>query len=94
MKICPQCRKTYNDESLNFCLDDGSTLTQTAAFDSSLPATVLLNQPRPTAPNQSFGNQPGEQSNWHQPRQFSSPPTAAKKPKTWLWVVGILGGLI
>jgi DNA segregation ATPase FtsK/SpoIIIE, S-DNA-T family len=26
MKICPTCKKTYNDEDLNFCLADGSTL--------------------------------------------------------------------
>ncbi len=28
MKICPQCNKTYNDDNLNFCLDDGSLLNQ------------------------------------------------------------------
>ena len=26
MKRCPQCRRRYGDDSLNFCLDDGSTL--------------------------------------------------------------------
>lgn len=26
MKICPTCKKTYGDEELNFCLDDGATL--------------------------------------------------------------------
>ncbi|MEJ7846861.1 MAG: DNA translocase FtsK 4TM domain-containing protein [Pyrinomonadaceae bacterium] len=26
MKICPTCKKTYNDEELNFCLADGATL--------------------------------------------------------------------
>jgi hypothetical protein len=26
MKQCPQCRRTYSDETLNFCLDDGSIL--------------------------------------------------------------------
>jgi len=27
MKHCPQCKKTYDDSSLNFCLEDGSKLT-------------------------------------------------------------------
>ncbi len=26
MKYCPSCKKTYDDESLNFCLADGTTL--------------------------------------------------------------------
>lgn len=26
MKICPKCNKTYRDDELNFCLDDGTTL--------------------------------------------------------------------
>ncbi len=99
MKICPRCQKTYNDEDLNFCLDDGATLMHSNAIDNSMPATVLLSQPRPTDPNQSFGSQPGSQSGWNantnpsqNPNQFSiqSPP---KKPKNWLWAVGILGGL-
>lgn len=27
MKKCPECNRTYSDESLSFCLDDGSTLS-------------------------------------------------------------------
>ena len=27
MKICPTCNRTYADEALTFCLDDGSTLS-------------------------------------------------------------------
>ena len=26
MKKCPNCNKTYTDEALNFCLDDGTVL--------------------------------------------------------------------
>ena len=91
MNICPRCQKTYADEGLNFCLEDGATLMQSNAADTSIPATVLLNQTRPTAPpNQPFGNQ----NNWNpNPNQFPTqqPP---KKSKTWLWAIGILGGLI
>ncbi len=93
MKICPRCQKTYSDDGLNFCLDDGATLSQSKAVDNSLPATVLLNQPRSTAQNQSFGSQSSGQSGWNQnPSQFSMQPPA-KKSKGWLWAVGILGGL-
>jgi hypothetical protein len=87
MKICPRCQKTYSDDGLNFCLDDGATLTQ--SVDESIPATVLLNQPRPTNPNPSFGNQSG----WN-PNQNQSSMQPPKKSKGWLWALGILGSLI
>lgn len=28
MKFCPQCNKTYDDDNLNFCLEDGTVLNQ------------------------------------------------------------------
>lgn len=96
MKICPRCQKTYADDNLNFCLDDGATLTNSNPADNSIPATVLLNQPRPTDPNQPFQNyasQPGSQSGWNNQNQFSMQPPP-KKSKTWLWALGILGGLV
>ena len=96
MKICPRCQKTYSDEGLNFCLDDGTTLIQQTTANDSMPATVMMNQPRPTTSNQSFGNQSGSQSGWNTPppNQFSMQPPPAPKSKSWLWVVGILGGLV
>ncbi len=93
MKICPRCQKTYSDEGLNFCLDDGAVLTQSATVAQSLPATVLLNQTPPTKPNQPFGSQSSAPSGWNNSNQFSMPPPP-KKSKTWIWVLGILGGLM
>ncbi len=40
MKLCPQCKRTYSDDSLRFCLDDGSVLVRDA------PATLPY-PPRP-----------------------------------------------
>ncbi|CAN5357496.1 hypothetical protein BH20ACI1_BH20ACI1_14740 [soil metagenome] len=92
MKICPKCQKTYSDENLNFCLNDGTLLTQMSKSEDSLPATVFMNQPRPTDPNENFGSQPTVQSDWNKQNQFSMQPPP-KKSKTWIWVLGILGGL-
>jgi len=92
MKICPRCQKTYTDESLNFCFDDGAVLSQSSESESSLPQTVLLTQPRPTNPNQPTGSQMGGQSGWSNQNQFSMQPPV-KSSKSWLWVVGILGVL-
>lgn len=38
MKKCPQCKSTYSDDELSFCLQDGSQLS--AAFDSE--TTLVL----------------------------------------------------
>lgn len=57
MKVCAQCKKNYYDETLEFCLDDGSRLSKidsknnellTAtkikpAFENTQAETVLLN---------------------------------------------------
>lgn len=46
MKQCPQCGKTYTDDHLNFCLDDGSSLVQ--SINSTEQETVVLPSPRTT----------------------------------------------
>ena len=88
MKICPSCRKTYTDDGLNFCLEDGSILT----FASREPETVLMNQPRMTDPNPTLASQPGIQSTFGNQGQYSVQPK--KSSKTWIWVVGIFAVLI
>ena len=94
MKICPKCQKTYGDENLNFCLDDGTTLMQSGARPDSPPATVMMNQARPTGQPAQFGNQSGAApGNWNTPNQYSMQPPP-QKSKTWLWVLGVLGGLM
>lgn len=41
MKRCPECRRDYTDETLNFCLDDGTELLDgPASMDE--PATAIL----------------------------------------------------
>ncbi len=91
MKICPKCQKTYTDENLNFCLDDGTVLAQAGG---EMPPTVLLNQTRvteqsPQIPSQQM--QQGGQWNTAQP-QYSAQPK--KSSKTWIWVLLILGSLV
>ncbi len=38
MKICPTCKKTYDDDGLNFCLDDGATLLKKRAVARKPPS--------------------------------------------------------
>lgn len=91
MKICPKCQKIYSDDSLNFCLDDGTVLTQTAAGFNEPPETVMINQARPTSGDQKFGSH-------RQPNDWAAKPLYPVKPqsnsKNWLVIAGILGGLV
>lgn len=92
MKICPTCRKTYQDDNLNFCLEDGSVLT-TAANEPA--PTVMMSQPRSTDPSPVFGTpptQPGIQSSFGNQGAYVQP--AKRSSKTWLWILGILGILL
>ena len=40
MKLCPKCRTNYSDDTLNFCLEDGTPLVSRAEVHE--PATALL----------------------------------------------------
>ena len=46
MKRCPKCHRLYEDETLRFCLEDGSPLFD--ARDSEAPATEILPRGTPT----------------------------------------------
>ncbi len=102
MKICPKCQKTYSDDNLNFCLDDGSVLSQSAAppAEDKLPETVMMNSPRVTSANSpvdpappAWGHQQQSQPTWGATPAFQA---AATKPKskTWIWVLGILAVVV
>ena len=46
MKRCPECRRDYYDDSLLYCLDDGSTLLEGPASGNE-PATAILHETAP-----------------------------------------------
>ena len=77
MKRCPTCKRTFADDSLAYCLDDGSPLVSEAQPDSG--ATLVSPSP-PAAqlpPTQSARYGPG----------VSSLGTAMKR-RVWPWIVG------
>jgi hypothetical protein len=97
MKRCPQCNRTYTDDALSFCLDDGSPLvsgTAPSSFDPS--ATVQYPQGRDTTPPPTIAYsgqsapQPPPQPPPQQPPGWSPmPPPAAQKRSVWPWLLGI-----
>ena len=63
MKICGQCKKNYYDETLEFCLDDGSRLSKIDdKNDEVLTATSIKSRAEYTqAATVAFNNQPNLQ---------------------------------
>ncbi|MFL6468319.1 MAG: hypothetical protein ACJ72Z_10220, partial [Pyrinomonadaceae bacterium] len=41
MKRCPECRRDYFDDSLLYCLDDGSALLEGPSSAKEMPTAVL-----------------------------------------------------
>jgi hypothetical protein len=72
MKQCPSCNRTYTDEALNFCLEDGSPLIADSPSASTSNATVRYEGPRDTNPP------PTEIYNPNQ--QFAPAPAPAPTP--------------
>ncbi|HXI22802.1 MAG TPA: hypothetical protein VNG71_02925 [Pyrinomonadaceae bacterium] len=97
MKRCPQCNRTYSDDALSFCLDDGSPLMSAAAPSSFDPgATVQYPQGRDTSPQPTIAypgaapSMPPPPPPAAPPQQWSPmPPPAAQKRSVWPWLLGI-----
>ncbi len=81
MKTCPRCQTSYENDDLNFCLDDGTALTR--AVDPGA-ATVVMGPPPVTAPPQRNPNTAA----WQPPQQYPQPKKSGSK--ALLWVGGIL----
>ena len=100
MKRCPTCNRTYTDSSLNFCLDDGTPLTNAAPAGPDPNATVSYPPPRDTSeppPTEIYHPEPAVVSPRQtappppSPQQWSpTPPTAPRKKSNAVW--WILGG--
>jgi hypothetical protein len=72
MKRCPACQRTYVDDSLSYCLEDGSALVGERSGSSDLAATLIIPDPRATAPVKPDTFRPTQPS----PQPFTSPPPA------------------
>jgi hypothetical protein len=92
MKRCPQCNRTYTDDALSFCLDDGSPLLSTGAPASDPGATVQYPQPRDTSPQPTIAFNPGQAAApppMAPPSWNPMPPAVPQKRSVWPWVLGI-----
>jgi hypothetical protein len=74
MKRCPVCQREYTDETLSYCLEDGSPLSGKSKEPSDMAATIIMPDPRITVPErqETFRYAPVS------PQPFTMPP-----PSTW-----------
>ena len=49
MKRCPECRRDYYDDTLAFCLEDGTALVQGSVPSPEEPQTAILHETAPPA---------------------------------------------
>ena len=94
MKRCPQCNRTYTDDALSFCLDDGSPLLSASGPMSDPGATVQYPQPRDTSPQPTIAFNPGSVAPPPPPPPAAPswtpmPPQTPQKRSAWPWVLGI-----
>jgi hypothetical protein len=82
MKRCPTCNRTFTEEHLSFCIEDGTPLVvQQTEEDEEL-----------TEVNTNYGYNPAQPP--YQPPSYVSTGSDATKRRTWPWVVGILSLLL
>ena len=68
MRQCPACKRTYNDETLNFCLDDGAELLYGPASGEAPTVTI------PAAPTDESSSSPSSSSRVDQKTQLFPQP--------------------
>jgi hypothetical protein len=99
VKVCPQCNSSYTDESLQFCLSDGTPLVATETNSASWHSAetiydpnIIIQQPSPhqTSPNSNSHTNSSVQIN-------SSTFQTSNKSNNLLSLLGLailLGGII
>jgi hypothetical protein len=104
MKSCPSCNRTYTDASLNFCLEDGTPLTNAPAAGFDPNATIRYTDPRDTghppaevvrqvAPTYQVSApvaSHGSSFGQQQQSRLSVPGVPPRKSKAIWWVLGVL----
>ena len=80
MKYCPSCQTRYADDTLQFCLQDGTELRSVVDGDSATSApTIAFSEPETETVVKSR-----EPQNWQpsQATQIPAPPSAERKSRT------------
>ena len=88
MKRCPTCQRTYTDQNLSYCIDDGTPLVTDTADDDTTVVSPKQSSAAPLTPDRQDWN-----SVAYRPPSAYIPPSAPKR-RVWPWVVGLLTLLV
>ena len=81
MKRCPTCQRTYTDQNLSYCIEDGTPLVSVSVDDD----LTVVTPGRSTTP---------EGDDWnavaYRPPGANVPPEVRKR-RVWPWVLGLVG---
>ncbi|HSE33909.1 MAG TPA: nuclear transport factor 2 family protein [Pyrinomonadaceae bacterium] len=83
MKRCPTCQRTYSDQNLSYCIDDGTPLVPIAVDDE----TTAVSSRRSTTPDEDWN------AVAYRPPGAYTPPETGKR-KVWPWVLGIVSVVV
>ncbi len=92
MKRCPTCNKTFTDQDLSFCIDDGTPLVVVV---EAADETTVVSPPAGKVSGSANDDEPYVPRDWqrdYQPPGSFAP--ASQKRRVWPWVVGVLGALL
>jgi len=64
MKRCPNCQRTYTDDALSFCPNDGTPLITDTPPSFDPQATIMATPPKVSAPSGPFNQPPPAPSDW------------------------------
>ena len=102
MKRCPTCKRTFDDDTLSFCLEDGTPLVRDAASRADSQETLVSPSPSVRAPETDSGlrtTQPSQLPGTPQMNaaRFNVPVGQGYAPVTprriWPWIVAIIAFL-
>jgi hypothetical protein len=92
VKRCPTCNRTFNEEHLSFCIDDGTPLVAVVPPDDET-TVVRSNANDGTAIGHSHGSADQEPTPYQPPSYVPPAPYNKKSTRAWPWVLGIFGVL-
>ncbi len=91
MKLCPTCQRTYEDDALRFCLEDGTALVSAEGSAYDPGATIKIPAARVTrdAPTEVMGEeQPAPTPAPRAAPEYGTPAPAARKSSAAPWILG------
>src|SRR5712691_11593818 len=95
MRRCPACNRTYTDQTLSFCIDDGTPLVSVSApAEKTTVVSPSSDQSgKDVPPTQGYSPNDWKPPSYQPPGSYV-PPDGQSKRRVWPWVVGILAVLL